>query len=105
MSRGDDERVADILDAASEIGEVIELGQKLGRAAGSGAPPGDLIIGEAANTLSEEYRAQRPGIPRRDIIGLRVVLSHYYLRVDPCSGVGNRRHRGPRQVQELRPER
>lgn len=27
MSRRDDERVADILDAASEIGEVIELGR------------------------------------------------------------------------------
>jgi hypothetical protein len=27
VSRPDDERVADILDAASEIGEVIELGR------------------------------------------------------------------------------
>lgn len=27
------------------------------------------IIGEAANSLSEEFRARHPGIPWRDIIG------------------------------------
>ncbi len=61
MSRRDDERVADILDAASEIGAVI----KLGRDAWDKDRIRQLaverlleIIGEAANSLSEEFRAQ-----------------------------------------------
>lgn len=66
MSRPDDERVADILDAASEIGEVIELGRdawdkdRIRRLAVERLLE---IIGEAANSLSEEFRAQHPSIP------------------------------------------
>jgi uncharacterized protein with HEPN domain len=41
------------------------------------------IIGESANALSDEFRAQFPLVPWRDIIGLRVVLAHHYHRVDP----------------------
>lgn len=41
------------------------------------------IIGEAANSLSEDFRAQHPSIPWGDVIGLRVVLAHHYHRVDP----------------------
>jgi hypothetical protein len=37
VSRRDDERVADILDAASEIGAVIELGGTPGTRTGSGS--------------------------------------------------------------------
>ena len=86
MSRRDDERVADILDAASEIAEIIELGRaawdkdRIRRLATERLLE---IIGEAANSLSEDFRTQHPGIPWRDIIGLRVVLAHHYHRVDP----------------------
>ena len=71
MSRADDERVADILDAASEIGEVIDLGKdawdkdRIRRLAVERLPE---IIGEAANSLSEGFRALHPGIPSRDIL-------------------------------------
>jgi len=41
------------------------------------------IIGEAATSLSEDFRARHPAVPWRDIIGLRVVLAHHYHRVDP----------------------
>jgi uncharacterized protein with HEPN domain len=41
------------------------------------------IIGESANSLSDEFRARYPDVPWRDIIGLRVVLAHHYHRVDP----------------------
>ena len=41
------------------------------------------IIGESANSLSDSFRAQYPGIAWRDIIGLRIVLAHHYHRVDP----------------------
>jgi uncharacterized protein with HEPN domain len=41
------------------------------------------IIGESANSLSDDFRAQYPDIAWRDIIGLRLVLAHHYHRVDP----------------------
>lgn len=41
------------------------------------------IIGESANSLSEEFRADYPDVPWRDVIGLRIVLAHHYHRVDP----------------------
>jgi uncharacterized protein with HEPN domain len=86
VSRSDDQRVQDILDAADQILDVVEDGQ--------GAWDKDRlrqlaverlleIIGESANALSDGFRAQYPDVPWRDIIGLRVVLAHHYHRVDP----------------------
>ena len=40
------------------------------------------IIGEAANALSPECRAQQPDIPWRSIIGTRHRLIHGYFEVD-----------------------
>jgi uncharacterized protein with HEPN domain len=85
MSRSDDLRVQDILDAADLIADVV--------GAGRGAWDQDRIrqlaaerlleiIGESANALSDEFRAGYPDVPWRDVIGLRVVLAHHYHRVD-----------------------
>jgi uncharacterized protein with HEPN domain len=107
VSRRDDERVADILDAAREIGEVIELGRDAwdkDRIRQLAVERLLEIIGEAANSLSEEYRAQHPAIPWRDIIGLRVVLAHHYHRVDPAQVWAIAATEVPRLVQSLRPE-
>ena len=65
MSRRDDERVADILDAASEIGEATELGRDAWDKDRIRQPAVERlleIIGEAANSLSEEFRAQHPAV-------------------------------------------
>jgi uncharacterized protein with HEPN domain len=86
VSRRDDQRVADILDAADEIAEVVELGRDAWdkeRIKQLAVERLLEIIGEAANSLSEEFRSRHPGVPWRDIIGLRVVLAHHYHRVDP----------------------
>ncbi len=40
------------------------------------------IIGEAANSLSEETRAGNSEIPWRKIIGLRHILVHEYFAID-----------------------
>jgi uncharacterized protein with HEPN domain len=80
VSRRDDERVADILDAASEISAVTELGRDAwdkDRIRQLAVERLLEIIGEAANSLSEDFRTQHPAIPWRDIIGLRVVLAHH----------------------------
>ena len=41
-----------------------------------------LIIGEAANQISEEVRTAHPEIPWKIIIGMRNVLIHDYVRTN-----------------------
>lgn len=86
MSESDLVRVRHMLDAAREALEF-----------GSGKSPEDLrqdrlltlallkcieIIGEAASKVSPELRAEHPGIPWTDIVGMRHRLVHVYFDVD-----------------------
>lgn len=93
MSRSDDERVADILEAAGEIGAVI----------GRGKPAWDTdricrlaverlleIIGESARSMSVEARGRYADVAWSDIVGLRTLLAHRYHRVDPDQVWGSR---------------
>ena len=41
------------------------------------------IIGEAANNVSEEIRDAHPDIPWGNIIGMRNILIHAYMRLKP----------------------
>lgn len=41
-----------------------------------------VIIGEAANRLSNEFQSEHPTIPWKDIIGMRNILAHQYDKVD-----------------------
>ena len=86
MSRSDEQRVQDILDASDQIVNVV----KDGRDAWDKDRLRQLaverlleIIRESANSLTDSFRAQYPDIAWRDIIGLRIVLAHHYHRVDP----------------------
>lgn len=40
------------------------------------------IIGEAANRVSEEFKANHPQVPWQEIIGMRNHLIHVYFDVD-----------------------
>jgi uncharacterized protein with HEPN domain len=40
------------------------------------------VIGEAVKRLSEGFRADHPGVPWRDIAGMRDKLVHDYMGVD-----------------------
>jgi uncharacterized protein with HEPN domain len=40
------------------------------------------IIGEATKRLSKDFRAQHPGIPWKEIAGMRDVITHDYDEVD-----------------------
>ena len=42
-----------------------------------------MIIGEAANMLTKEFRAEHPDTPWRDIIDMRNVLVHGYYTTSP----------------------
>jgi uncharacterized protein with HEPN domain len=86
LSRSDEERVADILDAAAELADVMAVGQQpfLGSALHVRAAERPLeTIGEASNALSDELRAEHPEVAWRDITALRVLLAHHYHRIDP----------------------
>jgi uncharacterized protein with HEPN domain len=86
VSRTDDQRVLDILDAADQIAGVVKDGRKAwdqDRLRQLAVERLLEIIGESANTLSDEFRAACPEVPWRDVIGLRIVLAHHYHRVDP----------------------
>ncbi|KLK87979.1 nucleotidyltransferase [Methanoculleus sediminis] len=41
------------------------------------------IIGEAASRLPSNLRNTSPGVPWKQVIGLRNILVHAYFRVDP----------------------
>jgi uncharacterized protein with HEPN domain len=86
VSRTDDQRVLDILDAAEQIAGVVKDGRKVwdqDRLRRLAVERLLEIIGESANTLSDAFRAAYPDVPWRDVIGLRIVLAHHYHRVDP----------------------
>ena len=42
-----------------------------------------MIIGEAANLLTKEFRENHPEVPWRDIIDMRNVLVHGYFTTSP----------------------
>ena len=86
MTRSDDQRIADILDACGELEGVVSM-----RSEGQ-MPDGILlraaerlleIIGEAASNLSDAGMKEHAGVDWRSIARLRIVLAHHYHRTDP----------------------
>jgi uncharacterized protein with HEPN domain len=78
--------VLDILDAADLIADAVKDGRKAwdqDRLRQLAVERLLEIIGESANSLSDDFRAGYPDVPWRDITGLRIVLAHHYHRVDP----------------------
>ena len=83
--RRDDERLADILEAA----EKIAVRAAKGRAAFDGDEDTQIVlvhliqvIGEAAAGLSDGFITQHPGVPWRQIIATRNRVVHGYFEVD-----------------------
>ena len=85
MSRGDDQRVADILDAARELADVTLVGHESFRRSPLHTRAAERlleIIGEASTSLSDEFKLQHSEVPWRDISALRILLAHRYHRID-----------------------
>lgn len=86
MSRADDLRVADILDAADQLaGLVAESPDGFDEKDWLRQRASERlleIIGEAANGLSDDFRSKHPDVRWRHIINLRHLLAHHYFRVD-----------------------
>jgi uncharacterized protein with HEPN domain len=86
VSRADEQRIDDILDAASQVIALAEVGKEAwdaDRVRQLAVERLLEIIGESARAMSNEGGR---GIRRSawsDVIGLRTVLAHHYHRVDP----------------------
>ncbi len=81
MSRSDDDRIEDILEAAGEAARIVAEGEDAFRA--------DVvrqlamerlleIIGEAARAMSSEGRDRFRDVPWSDVVGLRTLLARHY---------------------------
>lgn len=86
MTRGDEHRIADILDAAQKLSDRLAMPFE------TWVEDEDLrliterlveIVGEAARAITPEGRAAWPTIDWTGLIGLRNVLVHAYHRVQP----------------------
>jgi uncharacterized protein with HEPN domain len=85
VSRSDDERVADIFDAADELAGVICVGSDAFRASSLHVRAAERlleIIGEASNALSDDFKERHAQVAWRDVAALRILLAHHYHRVD-----------------------
>jgi len=86
VTRGDEHRIADILDAAEKLAQRLDIPFE------TWVEDEDLrlvterlieIIGEAARAMTPEGRAAWPSVDWTGLIGLRTVLVHAYHRVQP----------------------
>jgi uncharacterized protein with HEPN domain len=85
LSRSDDLRVADIVEAGQQLSELVADGRDVFDADWTRQRAAERlleIIGEASNALSEGFKAEYPGVSWRHIINLRHLLAHHYHRVD-----------------------
>lgn len=85
MSRSDDLRIADIIEAAQQLGQIVTAGREVFDADWTRQRAAERlleIIGEASNALSDGFKAEHPDVPWRHVINLRHLLAHHYHRVD-----------------------
>ena len=86
MSRSDDERVGDILLAASRLAEIVALGRRAFEEdwrTFSAAERQLEIIGVAADNLSNDITQNKPELPIQDAKDMRNLIAHQYHRSDP----------------------
>jgi uncharacterized protein with HEPN domain len=86
VSRADEERVQDIIEAALEIAAIVDADRRAwdsDRVRQLAVERLLEIIGESARAMTDGGRERYPAIPWSDVIGLRTVLAHHYHRVDP----------------------
>ena len=105
MQRADEERLRDMLDAASEAAALLG-GRSVDALRGERALSLALaklieIVGEAASSVSAPRRATIPGIPWPDVIATRNRLIHGYYSVDVQIVADTIRNDFPPMIREL----
>lgn len=83
----DQQSIRDILNAAQEILNFTTGMDRATLAADRRTQAAVLyeiiVLGEAANRLSNEFREQHSEVPWKNIIGMRNILAHQYDEVNP----------------------
>ncbi len=85
MTRSDDQRINDILEACGHLAEIVASGRATfdrSWQTRSAAERQLEIIGEAAANLSEQFHSARPHLPLRLAKDLRNLIAHDYNNVD-----------------------
>ncbi|WP_423922897.1 DUF86 domain-containing protein [Candidatus Poriferisodalis sp.] len=85
MSRSNEERIQDILEAAAKVQEIAEAGEQAYRAGWMRRTAAERlmqVIGEAASKLSPEAQDRYPDVPWQALRGFRNFVVHEYHKVD-----------------------
>ncbi len=85
MSRSDDLRIADVLEAAAQLDALVAEGREAFNSDSIRQRAAERlleIIGEASNAMSDEFKAEHPDVAWRHVVNLRHPLAHHYHRVD-----------------------
>ena len=86
MTRDDQQRLDDIIECARDLTQITRFGideflkNKISQRAAERLLE---IIGEAANAIDPNVRANHDAVAWRHIISLRHRLAHHYHRIDP----------------------
>jgi uncharacterized protein with HEPN domain len=83
LSRGDELRLNDILQAIARIRSYAPAeDEPLVGATRDAILYNLVVIGEAAARLSDDLRDEASGVPWSRVVGLRNLLAHEYFRID-----------------------
>jgi uncharacterized protein with HEPN domain len=85
LSRSDDLRVVDVLEAAAQLAALVAEGREVFDSDSIRQRAAERlleIIGEASNAISNEFKAEHPDVAWRHVVNLRHLLAHHYHRVD-----------------------
>ncbi len=85
MTRGVDDLLADLSEAADAAAELVSLGKKRWDAERPLRLAGEAVIGrlgDIATKLPDEVTKATPEIPWREVKGMRIIAAHAYHRID-----------------------
>jgi len=85
LSRPDDLRIADVLEAAGQLAALVAEGREAFDSDWIRQRAAERlleIVGEASNAISDEFKVGHPDVPWRHVVNLRHLLAHHYHRVD-----------------------
>jgi len=85
LTRGVDDLLADLTEAADAASELVSLGKKRWDAERPLRLAGEALIGrlgDIATKLPDEVIKATPEVPWREVKGMRVIAAHAYHRID-----------------------
>lgn len=85
MTRGTDDLLADLAEAADAAAELVALGKERWDAQRPLRLAGEAVIGrlgDIATKLPDEITQATPEIPWREVKGMRIIAAHAYHRID-----------------------